>query len=299
MFQGNGHIFRNITNMSLTLRTRKRNAAILHAEKGSSFITVSVQDGVLFMELQSSPGDLSGSEEEGVLTASLSSKKSITDGEWHTVQLFMTAPWAQSSRWTLVLDDEIEEASISRSHGSNLNFLREGVDIYLGGLAPYAGWSLTGCMGTVELGNIALPYFRSSEVNLPRLQEEQFTQTSPDPALPGCRGASVCESSPCLNNGQCQDLFNTYNCTCADGWAGRRCDILIDTCASNPCVHGNCTIIGLTYECTCEFGYRGVDCEKEVDVCEDHLCANGATCLHGPDRYACLCAENYTGPLCK
>uniref|UniRef100_A0A3B3XEG2 Crumbs cell polarity complex component 1 n=1 Tax=Poecilia mexicana TaxID=48701 RepID=A0A3B3XEG2_9TELE len=289
-YRGNGHIFRNITSLSLNLRTRKRNAAILHAEKGSSFVTVSVQDGLLFMELQSS---------SGVSTVSLSSRRSIADGEWHAVHLFMTAPWAQSSRWTLVLDNEIEDASLSKSQGSNLNFLREGVDVYLGGLAPFTGWSLAGCLGTVELGGIALPYFSSSEVNLPRLQVEQFIQKSPNPALPGCRGASVCEPSPCLNGGQCQDLFNTYNCTCAEGWAGRRCDVLVDTCASNPCLHGNCSINGLSYECTCEVGYTGVDCEEQVDVCRNHLCANGATCLHGPDKYACLCAENYTGPLCS
>uniref|UniRef100_A0A3B3VJD0 Crumbs cell polarity complex component 1 n=1 Tax=Poecilia latipinna TaxID=48699 RepID=A0A3B3VJD0_9TELE len=289
-YRGNGHIFRNITSLSLNLRTRKRNAAILHAEKGSSFITVSVQDGLLFMELQSS---------SGVSTVSLSSRRSIADGEWHAVHLFMTAPWAQSSRWSLVLDNDIEDASLSKSQGSNLNFLREGVDVYLGGLAPFTGWSLAGCLGTVELGGIALPYFSSSEVNLPRLQVEQFIQKSPNPALPGCRGASVCEPSPCLNGGQCQDLFNTYNCTCAEGWAGRRCDVLVDTCASNPCLHGNCSINGLSYECTCEVGYTGVDCEEQVDVCRNHLCANGATCLHGPDKYACLCAENYTGPLCS
>ncbi|XP_012709063.2 protein crumbs homolog 1 isoform X1 [Fundulus heteroclitus] len=306
-FRGNGHISRNITSLSLTLRTRKLNAAILHAEKGSSFVTVSVQDGVLFMELQSSSRGLRGVEEEdkdekreeGVSTVSLSSRKRITDGEWHTAHLLMTAPWAQSSRWTLVLDDEIEEASISRGQGSNLNFLREGVDIYLGGLAPFAGWSLAGCLGTVELGGIALPYFRPAEVNLPRLQEEQFVQASPKPALPGCRGAPVCEPSPCLNDGQCQDLFNAYNCTCAEGWAGRRCDVLIDTCASGPCVHGNCTVDGLAYRCTCEFGYTGADCEEELDVCENHLCANGATCLHGPEKYACFCAENFTGPFCS
>ncbi|XP_014870695.1 protein crumbs homolog 1-like isoform X5 [Poecilia latipinna] len=305
-YRGNGHIFRNITSLSLNLRTRKRNAAILHAEKGSSFITVSVQDGLLFMELQSSSGRLSGSEEdqeerreERVSTVSLSSRRSIADGEWHAVHLFMTAPWAQSSRWSLVLDNDIEDASLSKSQGSNLNFLREGVDVYLGGLAPFTGWSLAGCLGTVELGGIALPYFSSSEVNLPRLQVEQFIQKSPNPALPGCRGASVCEPSPCLNGGQCQDLFNTYNCTCAEGWAGRRCDVLVDTCASNPCLHGNCSINGLSYECTCEVGYTGVDCEEQVDVCRNHLCANGATCLHGPDKYACLCAENYTGPLCS
>ncbi|XP_072245298.1 protein crumbs homolog 1 isoform X2 [Leuresthes tenuis] len=303
-YRGNGHIFRNLTDLSLNLRTRKRNAAILHAEKDSSFITVSIQDGVLFMELQSTPegvdvADDRLEQEEGVSTVSLSSRRSVSDGEWHAVHLFMTAPWDRSSRWTLVMDDEIEKASMSRSQGGNLNFLRQEVDIFLGGLAPDAGWSLAGCLGTMELGGIALPYFSSSEVNLPRLQEEQFIQTSQDSPLFGCSGASVCEPNPCLNNGECQDLFNTYNCSCPEGWAGRRCDIFMDACVSNPCIHGNCSVNGLTYECTCEFGYVGVDCEEEVDMCENHLCAHGGICLHGPERYTCLCPENYTGPFCN
>ncbi|KAM6922069.1 protein crumbs homolog 1 [Xenentodon cancila] len=303
-YRGNGHISRNLTSLSLNLRTRKRNAAILHAEKDSSFITVSVQDGILFMELQSTSGgdgDLQDVQDggESVSTVSLSSRSSVNDGEWHTVHLFMTAPWSPSSRWTLLLDDEIEEAAISRKHGGNLNFLRQDVDIFLGGLAPDAGWSLAGCLGTVELGGIALPYISPSDVNLPRLQDEQFVQTSPDPPLVGCSGASVCEPSPCLNHGECQDLFNTYNCSCAEGWAGRRCDIFTDTCASRPCVHGNCSLNGLTYECTCDLGYTGVDCEEVADMCENHLCANGGTCLHGPETYACLCPENYTGAFCN
>ncbi|KAM9848761.1 protein crumbs homolog 1 [Aulostomus maculatus] len=306
-YRGNGHIFRNLTNLSLNLRTRKRNAAILHAEKDSAFITVSVQDGFLFMELQSSTtDDREGEEEEeekegkrAVSTVSLSSRRTVSDGEWHSVHLFMAAPWAQTSRWTLVLDDEIDEASTSRRQGGNLDFLRHEVNIFLGGLAPDAGWSLTGCLSTVELGGIALPYFSSSDVNLPRLQQEQFIQTSLNPPLLGCSGAPVCQPNPCLNGGQCQDFFNSYNCSCAEGWAGRHCNFFTDTCASSPCVQGNCSVSGLTYECTCEFGYAGVNCDEEVDMCDNHLCANGGTCLHGPDRYACLCPENYTGPLCS
>ncbi|KAM9385782.1 protein crumbs homolog 1 [Pholidichthys leucotaenia] len=300
-YRGNGRITRNLTGIFLNLRTRRRNAAILHAEEGSAFVTVSVQDGFLFMELQSSSGvDSKGEEgQDRVSTVSLSSRRSVSDGEWHIVHLFMGAPWAQSSQWTLVVDEEIEEASTSSSQGGNLNFLRLGVDIFVGGLAPDTGWSLAGCLGTVELGGIALSYFSSSDVNLPRLQEEQFIQTSLHAPLPGCSGGSECEPNPCLNGGECQDLFNAYNCSCVEGWAGRRCDFFMDTCASNPCVHGNCSISGQTYECTCELGYKGVDCEEEIDMCENHLCAHGGTCLHGPNRYACLCPENYTGPLCS
>lgn len=299
-YRGNGHIFRNLTNLSLNMRTRKRNTAMLHAEKGSSFITLSVQEGFLFLELQSTFGDnMDDKGVRGVSTVSISSQRIVSDGKWHNVHLFMAAPWAQTSRWTLVLDGEIEEASTSKSQAGNLDFLRQGVEIFLGGLAPDAGWALAGCLSTVELGGIALPYFSPSDVNLPRLQQDQFIQTSQNAPLLGCNGASVCEPSPCLNGGLCQDLFNWFNCTCVGGWAGRRCDLYVDTCASNPCRHGNCTVKGLSYECTCDFGYAGVDCEEEVDVCENHLCANGGTCLHGPRTYTCLCPDNYTGPFCR
>ncbi|XP_034062010.1 protein crumbs homolog 1 isoform X3 [Gymnodraco acuticeps] len=300
VYRGNGHISRNITNLSLNLRTRKRNTAILHAEMGSSFFTLSIQGGFIFMELQSSSGEnrTEGEGEQAVTAVSLSSRTSVSDGEWHSINLLMAAPWTQSSRWTLVLDEEIEEASTSRMQGGNLNFLRQGVDIFLGGLAPDAGWSLAGCLGTVELGGIALPYFSSSDVNFPRLQEERFTRTSLLTPLHGCSGAPVCEPNPCLNQGECQDLFNIFNCSCATGWAGRRCSFFTDTCASSPCIHGNCSVNGLTYNCSCESGYAGVDCEEEVDMCENHLCAHGGTCLQGVDRYACLCPENYTGSLC-
>ncbi|KAK7888603.1 hypothetical protein WMY93_024163 [Mugilogobius chulae] len=106
-------------------------------------------------------------------------------------------------------------------------------------------------------------------------------------------------AQPCLNGGQCQDLFNWFNCSCAGGWAGRRCDLFVNACASDPCRHGNCSVKGLSYECSCDWGYAGLDCEEEVDMCENHLCANGGTCLHGPKTYSCLCPDNYTGPFCS
>ncbi|KAM4629361.1 protein crumbs homolog 1 [Polymixia lowei] len=305
-YRGNGHISRSLTSLSLSLRTRKRHAAVLHAEKGSAFVTLSVQDGLLYAELRSAAGgdreEEEGREEgreEGPPTLSLSSRGSVSDGEWHSVHLFMAAPWARTSRWTLVLDEDAEEASTSSNQGGNLNFLRQGADIFLGGMGPDAGWTLAGCLGTVELGGIALPYFSSSEVNLPRAQEEQFVRTSALPPRAGCDGGPACRPNPCLNGGECQDLFHLFNCSCAEGWAGTRCDFFADTCASGPCVHGNCSVNGRSYECACEFGYAGPDCADEVDVCQNHLCAHGSTCLHGPDRYSCLCAENYTGPYCN
>uniref|UniRef100_A0AAV2KU01 Uncharacterized protein n=1 Tax=Knipowitschia caucasica TaxID=637954 RepID=A0AAV2KU01_KNICA len=305
-FRGNGQILRNLTSLSLDLRTRKRNAAVLHAEHASSFITLSLQEGHLVLELQSDGEEEEQEEQEEeeeeerkVSTVSISSRTVVSDGEWHHVHLFMATPWTQTSRWTLVLDQEVEAASTSRTRAGNLDFLRQGVDIFLGGLAPEAGWALAGCLSTVELGGIALSYFTSADVNLPRLQPDQFSLVSSGAPLLGCSGALVCEPSPCLNGGLCQDLFNWFNCSCVGGWAGRRCDLYINACASQPCRHGNCSGRGLQYQCECEVGFSGQDCDLEVDPCEKHLCANGATCLQGPKGYSCLCPDNYTGPLCS
>ncbi|KAL1022840.1 hypothetical protein UPYG_G00033150 [Umbra pygmaea] len=293
-YRGNGHIQRSLTSISLTLRTRRHHAGLLHAERGPQFATISVQDGLLSLELRSWAG-----EGVDVSTVSLSSQTRVSDGQWHKAHFFMVTPGAEASHWTLVLDEEAADAETSSSEGGNLNFLRDGVDIQLGGLDPNTGWSLMGCMGTVEVGGIALPYFSPSVVKLLRTQEEQFLLMSPSPPQSGCSGLPVCQPNPCMNGASCHDLWNLFNCSCEEGWAGRHCELNTDTCDSNPCIHGNCSIQGLAYVCACDFGYTGVDCEEEVDVCENHLCANGATCLHGVNKYACLCTANYTGPYCS
>ncbi|KAG7487593.1 hypothetical protein MATL_G00025250 [Megalops atlanticus] len=287
-YKGNGKIFRNLTSISFSIRTRKRNAAILHAEKGPEFLTVSVQDSHLFLEL------LSG---ESSFALSLKSHRPISDGEWHSVEFSMVSPQSRTSEWTMAVDGEEEPAASSLPAG-NVDFLKEGVYILLGGLGPDAVWNLAGCLSTVEIGGIALPYYGQSEVSLPRPQEEQFVKTSAEAAVSGCRGAPVCAPSPCQNGGVCEDLFNLFSCSCPSGWAGRRCEVNSDRCVSNPCVHGNCSVRSLAYECTCEEGYIGANCEEEVDPCRNHKCAHGGTCLHGINRYSCLCPENYTGPYC-
>ncbi|XP_030640189.1 protein crumbs homolog 1 [Chanos chanos] len=287
-YRGNGYISRNLSKISFTIRTRRPNAAVLHAEKGLDFVTVSVQEGLLHLEMQS-----------GTASAPLKlhSQRFIADGEWHSVELFMSKAWASTSTWTMSLDGM--EPVISEEDSGNLDFLREGADIFLGGLGPEAGWNLIGCLGTVEIGGIALPYYSNSEVKLPRTQVEQFLRMSPGLVQSGCRGADVCRPDPCLNLGECYDLFNAFNCTCPSGLAGPRCELTSDTCASNPCIHGNCTSVTLAYECVCEVGYTGTNCEVEVDTCHNHKCVNGGTCLRGINQYSCLCAENFTGPYCN
>ncbi|MFT7796596.1 protein crumbs 1-like [Arapaima gigas] len=287
-YKTNGKISRNLNSISFRIRTRKRNSAILHAEKRRLFVTVSIQESQLLLEL------LTGNRSRKL---KLKSQVTISDGEWHSAEFSMLSPSSHSSAWVAVLDGV--RSSISSTISSNLNFLKEDVDILLGGFGHDRGGNFVGCLSTVEIGGIPLSYYSNADLSTPRTQKEQFHKVSPEPAVFGCSGASVCSPSPCLHGGSCVDLFNLFNCSCLTGWSGPHCELNRDMCASDPCFHGNCSILPeYKYKCNCEAGYTGVNCEAQVDACLVHRCGYGATCLRGIKGYSCLCPENSTGAYC-
>ncbi|XP_052320244.1 protein crumbs homolog 1-like [Oncorhynchus keta] len=295
-YRGNGKIRHHLSSVLLSVRTRQTNATLLHTKKGSEFITISLQDSHLLLELQAGGGKASPK-----LTAQ--SRGLVSDGKWHMVELSMEAPDLQTSRWIMVLDggrDGVEEEHVvSKVASGSLAFLREGVDILLGGLGPEAGGNLNGCLGPVQIGGLPLPYYEDTDLNIPRPQEGQFVRT-PSAVTPlyGCRGASVCTPNPCQNQGVCEELFDLSLCRCPPEWMGSQCQNDVDTCAVKPCVHGNCSVLGEGYLCACEPGYGGTRCEKDVDTCENNKCGPEATCLRGLLNYACHCPRNMTGPFC-
>lgn len=286
-YRGNGKIKQYLSSILIHFRTRQQNATLLHAERDSQFITISIQDGHVVLELQG--------EEESSYIHSLDL---VSDGQWHRADFSMDNPALQSSRWRLVLDEHWEKPSISITASEDLDFLREDVDIILGGLGPNSEGNFAGCLGLVEIGGLALPYYSDMEMNLPRPQEEHFLRTSATPYF-GCWGSNVCEPDPCQNGGVCEDLFDLFKCNCPSDWDGQLCELTLDTCASNPCVHGACRGVSAGYECLCDVGYTGRHCEVVVDVCANNKCSNGGICLRGLKRYACLCPRNTTGPFCR
>ncbi|XP_035656357.1 protein crumbs homolog 1-like isoform X4 [Oncorhynchus keta] len=294
-YRGNEKISRHLSSIHLSVRTRQTDTTLLHAEKGSEFLTISLQDSRLVLELQAGSGEASPK-------LTVQSQGLLSNGQWHTVEISMEAPDLQTSRWIMILDGGREggEKEVSEAASGSLDFLREGVDILLGGLGPEAGGNLAGCLGPVQIGGLPLPYYGDTDLNLPRPQEEQFVRT-PGVATPqyGCWGASVCSPNPCLNQGVCEDLFDLSLCRCPSEWIGPQCQNDANTCAVKPCVHGKCTVLGEGYVCACEPGYGGARCDKDVDTCENNKCGPGATCLRGLQNNTCLCPRNMTGPLCN
>lgn len=289
-YRSNGRIKQSLSSVSLSFRTRQNAATLLHAQKGSEYLTISVQDSYVVMELQTFKSTKTTVQSQGP----------INDGEWHTVELGMENLLIPNSRWVMVVDGDKEELSKSETATGNLDFLKRGADIFLGGLSLDAGVSMSGCLGTVEIGELPLPFHLDTELNLPRPQEEQFARVNTN-AVPhyGCWGSNVCLPNPCTNEGECEDIFDLHHCKCPSEWTGPLCQDPTDACISSPCLYGNCTNLQGAFKCVCELGYSGDLCETEVDMCEDSSCNEGATCIKGLTSYACLCPQNMTGQYCE
>jgi len=78
-----------------------------------------------------------------------------------------------------------------------------------------------------------------------------------------------CQSSPCLNGGNCTDVFtdnSTYfTCECQSVYYGANCENTIDLCLNSTCVssQGYCKMTGITATCVCLKGYEGENCKDK------------------------------------
>ncbi|MED6294979.1 hypothetical protein CHARACLAT_026641 [Characodon lateralis] len=289
LYHSNRKIKRSLTRVSFSFRTRESVAILLHAHRDSDHITVSLLNSYLVMKLQT------GTDKDS-LRVTAQSLAPLSDGEWH----FVSISKESTSRWIMAVDGGKEYISVSKAAVGDLNFLRDGADIFLGGLSQESEMNFSGCLGPVEIGGLHLPFHQDTELNLPRPQEEQFVRgNSNNSPQYGCWGASVCAPNPCQNGGACEDLFDQHQCTCRPEWIGSLCQDQTDTCNSHPCVYGTCINLPKGFKCECEVGFTGEQCEVEVDMCENSSCSYGATCLKGFQSYTCLCPRNMTGHYCE
>ncbi|XP_058481378.1 protein crumbs homolog 1-like [Solea solea] len=293
LYRSNGKISRNLTSLSLSVRTRQSTVTLLHGQQGSAYLTVFLHNSHLVTEIKAA-------DEKDSSKVTVQSQGAISDGVWHTVELSMESKTRPASRWIMDVDGSQREQSMSRTATGNLDFLREGADIFVGGRSLDTRMKLSGCLGSVEIGGLLLPFHSDRRLNLPRPQEEQFVRVNGNDALQhSCSGSSVCARNPCENQGVCEDLFDLHHCTCPSEWTGPLCQHPIDACVSGPCIYGSCTNYPGGFRCVCEPGYSGEQCEVEVDMCENSNCSNGATCLKGVQTYSCLCLQNMTGQYCS
>ncbi|XP_068615792.1 protein crumbs homolog 1-like [Brachionichthys hirsutus] len=275
-YVANGSLRHPVTNITMDIRTRETNGILLRAASGAEIFCLGLLNSSLLVKLDS-----------GVSAELLAftSDNSIADGTWHHIQLSMVEPTQLVSRWTLAVDGH--RVGSSFGVGGNLNFLNDS--------KLWLAEEYSGCIGEVRVSGVYLPLVDGPAAP----QVSQFFRLGGNEPIIGCRGAPVCDSQPCLNQGVCQDQFNEFNCSCNAGWAGDLCETEIDECSSNPCVHGACVDVLAEYQCSCEPGYAGKDCQEEVDNCLEFSCTNGGTCVELKAVHTCLCPHGYLGKRCQ
>nr|XP_039269416.1 uncharacterized protein LOC120344327 isoform X6 [Styela clava] len=108
-----------------------------------------------------------------------------------------------------------------------------------------------------------------------------------------------CLSSPCKNNGDCQNKKDGFSCSCVSGYRGNRCEIKINDCIPNPCFNeGTCHDKVNDFSCSCVDGYKGKLCEIDIDDCSPNPCMNGGSCKDKINNFLCTCPEGYSGKKC-
>ncbi|KAH3796462.1 hypothetical protein DPMN_150030, partial [Dreissena polymorpha] len=122
-------------------------------------------------------------------------------------------------------------------------------------------------------------------------------------SYPNCTDINECVSNPCQNGGTCNNNLNSFNCTCAAGYAGSTCQIDFNECYSSPCRNGATCLDQVNgYICLCVTGFNGTFCEQNIDDCKlgtTPKCVNNGTCLDGINNYTCRCTPFFTGANCS
>ncbi|XP_049630080.1 protein crumbs homolog 2 [Suncus etruscus] len=276
-----------LDSLSLAFRTRDLEAGLLLAAQGFHAIWLSVRNGSL---------------EAGVLGPGLPGallpvpRPRVADGAWHRVRLAQEHPGAAASRWLLWLDNMVTPVPL-RGLAGDLDFLR-GPDAACVRLAE----NFTGCLGRVALGGFPLPLVAPRPGTALGVRAPfSAWPGAPTPRL-GCKGAPVCQPSPCLHGATCLDLFDDLACACRPGWEGPRCEVPVDPCRSGPCVHGRCHVRpDGHFECRCAPGFVGRHCRFPVlpDCTFNSTCSEGAPCEDVSEGVNCTCPEGFGGPRCS
>lgn len=128
-------------------------------------------------------------------------------------------------------------------------------------------------------------------------------------------------SNPCRNGGECtsymhmlgtqsietqpvifmsQDYEWRFSCLCKPDFAGEKCELRKQGCASEPCKNGaTCVNRDSSFVCHCPTGFRGLTCADDVDECTQSPCKNGGTCENLIGDYRCDCNPGYLGKNCS
>nr|XP_039253790.1 uncharacterized protein LOC120330882 isoform X1 [Styela clava] len=118
----------------------------------------------------------------------------------------------------------------------------------------------------------------------------------------GCETeTNACLSNPCVNNGACEEVDDSYICRCRRGFRGKHCEFT-DQCALGICENGaDCELLETgRYRCQCKNGFSGINCEQPAkNHCQSYPCRNNGSCINTSVGYICNCLGGFKGRQCE
>ncbi|KAG7278340.1 hypothetical protein CRUP_024585 [Coryphaenoides rupestris] len=104
----------------------------------------------------------------------------------------------------------------------------------------------------------------------------------------------------CLSGGRCKDLASGSKCICLSGFTGKYCQTVASACDSTPCLNGGQCVEGDEQGpiCNCLPGYSGSFCEVMLDLCNPNPCQQGVPCRTFEGRYMCACPDGFYTNKC-
>lgn len=181
----------------------------------------------------------------------LRSVRNISVGMWHTVLLERKL---DKSSLTLDSDPAVTDYSPCCSKGLNL-----ALDLFIGGVENFTtvdtrkigvNSGLVGCISAVSVDDREINLIKSN------LKLRGITQCT-ECLLP-------CELKPCLNNATCIPVGKIgYECSCAQGYTGRRCEFtMVGPGKNKTCLNNGVAFQSSDKICSCPLGYGGKRCES-------------------------------------
>ena len=172
---------------------------------------------------------------------------SVSDGRWHDVIVNVT------SARTLITVDGFAYDSPTDLSSLGFNSLR----VLIGqGVNTTQDRFYKGCLDDVRINQFMLPF---GEHLTNATSDSRFLINTVSNIQLGCHSDDVCGQSLCVNNGTCEDEWNSFKCRCTNGFDGHLCDVNVDDCATGQeCHNGGVCIDGIAmYSCQCTPGFAG------------------------------------------
>ena len=148
----------------------------------------------------------------------------MSNGEYHSVLVEIS----NSRTILLYLDCTMSDDNCSRYEAvvyPSIDFSTT-TPFYVGGVEPTSRESMYHLTSTVSfLGSISNLSINGELLNL--LPSSGSTTLRSRNVVVGYQRINQCENQPCMNGGQCMDLWFDYQCQCLSAYTGQHCDFLL------------------------------------------------------------------------